>query len=79
MELGRHEEAEAIFGRLSQDQENPSRAFDTWNLGLAEEAGKRIGPAIKTYQTFEASFPDSNLIEQVRSRLAVLGRGASAP
>lgn len=77
MESQRWDEAEAVWLRLSGEKENPSRAFHTWNLGLAREGGKRIGAAIQTYQEFETSFSDSkDLLERVRARLTVLRQGS---
>lgn len=64
--------AEKLWTTLSKADDNPLRALHTWNLGLAQEAAKRNSEAVKTYKDFETRFSDSDLIEKVRLRLAIL-------
>ncbi|MFH1263348.1 MAG: tetratricopeptide repeat protein [Pseudomonadota bacterium] len=79
MELKQWGEAEARWAAIASDPVNPSRALHTWNLALTQEAGNRTNQAVKTYQDFETAFPDSKLLEKVRSRLTVLRQGTSVP
>jgi tetratricopeptide (TPR) repeat protein len=79
MEQKRWDEAEGIWTRLSEASDNPSQAFHAWNLGLTQEAAKRTSQALKTYQEFERKYPDSKLIEQVRSRLLALRQVSPTP
>lgn len=79
MELTRWNEAEAIWKKLSQAQENPNQVLHTWNLGLTQESAKRVGPALATYQEFEKKYPNSDLAEQVRARIAALRTSPATP
>ncbi len=72
MDLKKYDEAEAIFAKLSKDQENPLRALHMWNLGLAQENGGKIPLALATYKEFQSTFPESPLLERVRSRESAL-------
>jgi tetratricopeptide (TPR) repeat protein len=72
MEMKSFTEAETLWKSLSDQKDNPLRAFHLWNLGLSQEAQGHTDQAVATYSRFEKDFPNSQLLDNVQGRLALL-------
>jgi len=67
--LDRAPEAVKVFEGLRDDTSGASRARATLNLGTAHEAAGDVESARGVYTLFAEEFPDSDLLDEVQSRV----------